>query len=78
MNSSPQVIVVPINEQPKDDKDTKVVEPAQSSYWDLIKTICIIYIIVGIICYFFNKEWFDYLYQTPFNKLKEMLQSKKD
>lgn len=69
MSSSPQVIVVPINEQPEEKVNNNNTD-TQPSYWDNIKMIIIFYAIIGVICYFFNKEWFNYLYVTPWNYIQ--------
>lgn len=69
MSSSPKVIVVPINEQPEE-KVNNITDTQQPSYWDIIKMIIIFYAVVGVVCYFFNKEWFNYLYVTPWNYIQ--------
>lgn len=70
MSSSPQVIVVPINEQPEEKVNNITDTQTQPSYWDIIKMIIIFYAVIGVVCYFFNKEWFNYLYVTPWNYIQ--------
>lgn len=75
MSSSPQVIVVPINEQPEEkinNEEINITKDTQPSYWDIIKMIIIFYAVVGVVCYFFNKEWFNYLYVTPWNYIQSI------
>lgn len=76
MNSTPTIIVVPTQSTTTPAEDTKPIETQQPSYWDTVKMIIIFYVIIGIICYNFNKEWFDYLYMKPYNKIKEMFKTK--
>lgn len=72
MSSSPQVIVVPINEQPEEKVNNITKDTQQPSYWDIIKMIIIFYAVIGVVCYFFNKEWFNYLYVTPWNYIQSI------
>ena len=34
--------------------------------------IIIFYAVIGVVCYFFNKEWFNYLYVTPWNYIQSI------
>ena len=65
MESQPTLIILP-------DKTDETIEttPAKPSFWELIKIIVIFYVILGIVCYYFNKEWFNYLYVNPYNYIK--------
>lgn len=56
---------------PNETKDTEETKPKPSTI-ELIKIIAIFYVILGIVCYYFNKEWFNYLYARPYNYLKSM------
>lgn len=51
-------------------------EQTSPTLWNNIGMLIIFYAILGVICYYFNKEWFDYLYITPYNYLKNFFKSK--
>lgn len=64
MESQPTLIILP----EKTDETTEVT--AKPSFWELAKMIVIFYIILGVVCYYFNKEWFNYLYVNPYNYVR--------
>lgn len=66
MESQPTLIIIP------EEKEETVETSTQPSFWELIKIIVIFYVILGVVCYYFNKEWFNYLYVNPYNYLKNM------
>lgn len=66
MESQPTLIIIP------EEKEETVGTSTQPSFWELIKIIVIFYVILGVVCYYFNKEWFNYLYVNPYNYLKNM------
>lgn len=71
MESQPTLIIIP-------EKTEETVETStQPSFWELIKIILIFYVILGVVCYYFNKEWFNYLYVNPYNYLKNMSSNSK-
>lgn len=71
MEQSEPVIILekeqPI-EQSKEDKPTIM---------DIIKTVIVFYFIIGIICYFVYGKWFETLYVTPYNYIKNLMKSEK-
>lgn len=64
MESQPTLIILP----EKTDETTEVT--AKPSFWELAKMIVIFYVILGVVCYYFNKEWFNYLYVNPYNYVR--------
>lgn len=58
------------------DKEQEPEQTSKPTFWNNIGMLIIFYAILGIICYYFNKEWFDYLYMTPYNYLKDFFKSK--
>ena len=64
MESQPTLIILP----EKTDETTEVT--AKPSFWELAKMIVIFYVILGVVYYYFNKEWFNYLYVNPYNYVR--------
>lgn len=57
--------VIIIEKKEEDPKITHQEEPP--TMFDLIKTLIILYFIIGVICYFFSPKWFETLYKKPYN-----------
>ena len=52
-------------------------QKAKASGWNIVWIIIMGYVIIVILCYFFNKEWYKYLFETPKNKLLGMFHKSK-
>lgn len=52
----------------KKEEEPKVTHQEESpTMFDLIKTLIILYFIIGVICYFFSPKWFETLYKKPYD-----------
>lgn len=72
MESQTTLILLPEETTKEENIDEMEQHPQKPSFLELIKVIVIFYIILGFVCYYFNKEWFNYLYVNPYNYLKNM------
>lgn len=73
MNSEPTVIIIPEDKV----KESQSQQTQQTnSGWSMIWSLLMLYIVIGFICYVFNKEWFEYLYMNPYNYIINLFNKK--
>lgn len=64
MEASQPVIII----EKKDEEQKITHKPEEEpTMFDLIKTLIILYFIIGVICYFFSPKWFETLYKKPYD-----------
>lgn len=81
MNSEPTVIIIPEDKVKVKEPETQQIQQTQqaqptSSGWSMVWSLLMLYIVIGIICYVFNKEWFEYLYMNPYNYIRNLFNKK--
>ena len=73
MNSEPTVIIIPEDKV----KESQSQQTQQTnSGWSMVWSLIMLYIVIGVICYVFNKEWFEYLYMNPYNYITNLFNKK--
>lgn len=78
MNTEPTVIIIPEDKVKVKESETQQIQHTQpaSSGWSMVWSLLMLYIVIGIICYVFNKEWFEYLYMNPYNYIINLFNKK--
>lgn len=64
MEATEPVIII---EKAEENKVTSHHKEEPANMWDIIKTLIVLYFIVGVICYFFSPKWFETLYKKPYD-----------